>query len=340
VTTEVYRLSANGRPEGGLEVTVYNTATGKELRRLDGKDGPMSGVAVTADGRRVLSAPHNGPLRLWDLQTGKQLSSFKGPGGPLWHLALSPDGNILATARHTPIIQLWDVTSGKEVYKLEGHKEGPWNLFFSADGRRLYSGVGRSDSSLRVWDVATGTELRQFRSAPVCYCRMGVLPGERHAVAACSTRGMVWLTDLESGKITQLSGEGSDGSAGLAVSPDGRTVATGHDGYRLRALCHLRREHFAEMIHDTTETIRLNPRDDAVYLLRGLAQARLGNHEAASADFTAAITLNPKNAAAQFNCALFHAARKDDVRAKSDIEEAIRLDHDLARRVPAGDVPR
>jgi WD40 repeat protein len=56
----------------------------------------VSTVAVTSDGRRVVSGSTDGMLKVWNLQTGQEEVAITLEGVP-WCIALAPDGaTILA----------------------------------------------------------------------------------------------------------------------------------------------------------------------------------------------------------------------------------------------------
>ena len=49
-------------------------ASGQSLRTLQGHNSWVSGVAITSDGRRAVSASWAKTLRVWDLESGKELA--------------------------------------------------------------------------------------------------------------------------------------------------------------------------------------------------------------------------------------------------------------------------
>jgi WD40 repeat protein len=55
---------------------VWDLETGRELRTLEGHSGPVYGVAVSRDGRRVVSASGDNTLKVWDLEIGESLQNF------------------------------------------------------------------------------------------------------------------------------------------------------------------------------------------------------------------------------------------------------------------------
>src|SRR5258707_8217863 len=82
---------------GGIDDTVrlWDTATGKELRRLRAHQYGSWSVAVSPDGRRVASAGSS-PARVWDAADGKELHVLR--GGTL-AVAFAPDGKTVVTGR-------------------------------------------------------------------------------------------------------------------------------------------------------------------------------------------------------------------------------------------------
>ena len=157
-------------------------------------------------------------------------------------VAFSPDGKLLASCAGDKVIRLWDTATGKAVRRLHGHQEAIRTLVFTPDGTRLVSAGGPSgtttpsskhpeldivlDNAIRLWDVATGRELRRFTGHQLGVHSASLSPNGKWLVSAGFDYNVcVW--ELETGKLLRRL-EVPNGSVEFArFAPDGRTVALG-----------------------------------------------------------------------------------------------------------------
>jgi WD40 repeat protein len=214
------------------QVVLFDTATGKELRRLGEPLGSLCAqLAFSPDGKAVAASEWQaGKVHVWDAATGKEVAlwkahePWKGFGRSIAAVVFSADGKRLVTAgAGDKVVRLWDAATGKAVRSFTGHAGGVHCAALSPDGRLL--ATGSADATARLWDVATGEELR-------------VLSGFRHGVAAVafSPDGKTLLTGSEgpskvwevaTGKqVRELPGD-RGWLAGAFFTPDGKRVVTG-----------------------------------------------------------------------------------------------------------------
>jgi len=69
-------------------------------------------VAVTADGKRAVSASGDQTLKVWDLETGRALRTLEGHSGYVWGVAVTADGKRAVSASYDKTLKVWDLESG------------------------------------------------------------------------------------------------------------------------------------------------------------------------------------------------------------------------------------
>jgi WD40 repeat protein/serine/threonine protein kinase len=142
-------------------VRVWDVETEKQLRPLEGHKGMVLSVAVSTDGRYVLSGGNDAVPILWDARTGREKHRFRGHTERVWCVAFLPDGRRAVSSSDDGTIRLWDVESGREVLV---HFKDPtgrnvW-LAVSPDGHRLLSAGGRE---LQYRNLDTGKLIQKLK---------------------------------------------------------------------------------------------------------------------------------------------------------------------------------
>ncbi len=151
-------FSSNGKllAAGGFgahsTLTLWETATGREVQRLQGHEDPVYQVSFSPNGNAVASCSWDKTVRLWDVKTGRELHRLEGHTGPVYSLAFSPDGKYLATAGGGDgSVRLWDVTTGRQFACLLGHKMWVRAVAFGPEGKTVASGGATPRSAFGTW---------------------------------------------------------------------------------------------------------------------------------------------------------------------------------------------
>jgi WD40 repeat protein len=119
-------------------------------RLLTGHTDGVHTVAFSPDGKRIVTASHDGTARVWDAASGKALHVLEGHGEPVYAAAFSDEGERVATCAGDGRVFVWDVESGELLAMLEGHLGVVVAVAFAPDGTVISAG---QDGTLRRWHV-------------------------------------------------------------------------------------------------------------------------------------------------------------------------------------------
>jgi WD40 repeat protein len=144
--------------------------SGETRRTL--KQSDTSCLALSRDGRRIAALVYPDPpmprrvtLVVWDAVTGSELIHWNDREVMRLEctLALTRDGRRVATALEDGSIVVLSTETGA-VRFLSGRPAPVLGLAFTPDGTRL-AADRLGEGQLRLWDVDSGTEVLQLRSA-------------------------------------------------------------------------------------------------------------------------------------------------------------------------------
>ena len=93
------RLVTAGR---GGSIRVWSLNPVREDLLLLGHVGQVTEVAVSPDGRTLVSGSSTGEVKLWDLRTGQELVGLRRHAGPVTVAEFAPSGRLLLTGGTTP----------------------------------------------------------------------------------------------------------------------------------------------------------------------------------------------------------------------------------------------
>jgi len=116
-------------------------------------------LAVSPDGRLIVSGGADNTLIIWDIQNNTMRGTpLVGHTGWVNSVAFSPDGTLIASASIDQTVRLWDANTGAPVSEpLRGHTDSVWSVAFSPNGQLLAS--SSADMTIMLWDVSTGSPL-------------------------------------------------------------------------------------------------------------------------------------------------------------------------------------
>jgi WD40 repeat protein len=169
---------------------------------------------------------------LLDLATGKDRHDWAAHRGGVCSLAYSSNGKLIATGGGDGTVRLWDAVTDRPLWSAVGHWYYVTGVAFSPDGKTLVS-YSQSDEPAVLWDVATGTKKATLDNANDSLPRVSaaVFSADGQRVIICSNSAKWSLWETASGKLDRQFTPHNYSTTAMAVSPDGRLVASGGQQY-------------------------------------------------------------------------------------------------------------
>ncbi len=179
-------------------------------------------LAITPDGKTLLSSGLDGIIKIWSLPDGKHLGQFD-PFGIPFALAISPDGRYLA-ASSSELLRLFSVPNRQNLWFSRSHRERIRILGFTPNSGTLIS--ASDDNDLRLWTLSGASTALSGHTDDVR--SLAVSPDGR-MLASGSLDRTVKLWSLSNNRlITTLNGHSGEVTS-IAFTPDNRLLASGSE---------------------------------------------------------------------------------------------------------------
>ncbi|TMQ26368.1 MAG: WD40 repeat domain-containing protein [Candidatus Rokuibacteriota bacterium] len=199
---------------------------------LHGHHHSITSLALSTDGRRLVSGSRDGTARVWDTTRDVE-EAVLSPGWwrkAMWTVAISPDGALVAGGSDDFLVRVWDVKTRALHVVLEGHTQSIRVMGWSPDGRVFASG-GR-DTTVRLWDTATWKPLARLSHGNTVRGLAWAPDGARLFTGTADD--VIYAWDVAGGSLLgTLRGHRNTVHA-LTVTPDGRTLVSGAADQTLR----------------------------------------------------------------------------------------------------------
>ncbi len=180
----------------------------------------VSALAITPDGKTVLSCSDTDPVRIWDALTGEPRGTFTIDDQSSNTFALSPDGTTAAVATYQHLA-LVDVQSGNIVRRFPRTGDtGVTAIAFSSDGALL--AVALNNRSIEIWSTQSESPPRVLLGHTNSVTSLAFSPDHR-TLASASHDGTVRLWQVLLGQGL-LSLRGAALNHSVTFSPDGQRL--------------------------------------------------------------------------------------------------------------------
>jgi WD40 repeat protein len=196
-------VSAGGAP------SIWDLAAGAEVGRIPGQPGRdfMRSMALSADGRFLLTVLSAKSAQLWNLQTRTEIRGVELPPGQSYEqfrsVAMTADARWAVLGSTHSTARLWDLQSGKDVWTMQkgdDYNHSVDTVALTPDGNLAVTGIG--GDSAQLWDVRAKKAVARFRYPEQGAFKHSAITADGRFVTALigpairiwSANGSSWLT--------------------------------------------------------------------------------------------------------------------------------------------------
>ncbi len=261
-------LNGNSRTIGSGLVATWEVEPGRLVPQMH-KLNPLrvDALALSEDGRLVLSGSPDKRVALHELATGNGVTEFRGHAGEVTAVAFAPGERRIASAATDLTVRVWEAQSGlctamlfgagsrvdglafhgqdlllarcgdaalvwdlhrtSDPTVLAGHGSFVYGVAYVAGGRRLVTGSW--DGTLRAWDAQSGDDLGILQTGAQTILALAADDGAAWIASAHEMDIRIW--DRDSGALLRtLAFEPAERVNALAVGDRGRLLAARSNG--------------------------------------------------------------------------------------------------------------
>jgi WD40 repeat protein/uncharacterized protein YjbI with pentapeptide repeats len=147
-------FSASTSAKDRSVIKVWNYENSVPLGNLIGHRGPVYALAVSLDGKILVSGSKDKTLKVWDIKTKKTIKTLgvlDGHRGAVRSIVIANKGRLLASGSDDKTMIFWDAKSGEIIDQIKKHKGKILGMTLSSDSKSLVS--TSADKSVKIWKL-------------------------------------------------------------------------------------------------------------------------------------------------------------------------------------------
>ncbi|MDY0061573.1 MAG: serine/threonine-protein kinase [Myxococcota bacterium] len=212
----------------GRVVGIWDAATGRRQRVLEGAADAVLGLAFSPDGRLLAAAGADGEVELWDGFTGQARGTLRGHRGRVRGVAFADGGLQLASVGDDGWLRLWDVVERRPELAFDGAAGALLTVAVQPRGRLV--AVGGEGRRVFLIDGEQGLPVAELPGHQGQIQALAFSPDGQLLATAGGSEVRLWdLAGLPAAaprELSRLFGH-TRWVCGLAFASDGQHLASG-----------------------------------------------------------------------------------------------------------------
>ncbi len=194
------------------------------IYNLTEQSGKVSSVAISADGKILVSSCLDKTIKVWDLQTGELIRTLTGNTEKVTSVAISPNGQFVASGSYDSPgsnVKVWNLRTGKLLPIIFGHNNPVKFVAIDSKGQVVFSGSNK----IKLWNLQTGERLCTLWHS--CGVNCAAMSKDGQIIASGQSDGKIRIWHPQSGEPRRtISGHSGEVYA-VVITPDEQTLISG-----------------------------------------------------------------------------------------------------------------
>jgi len=251
---------ATGSEDGRIAMWCGDAPAPQKV--LNGHQGPVTSLALSPDGERLVSGSFDATVRIWNIDSGSLERTLEEHKGPVTSVRVTPDGSAVLSGGFDGLLRSTPLLGGRA--PRAATFAAPVNALVAAEDGEIVA--ASSDGSVRF--LTPALELVQTVEVEPSPIAALALAPDGSRVAASGLKGGVAVIDRATHKITaRLVGPGLPVWS-LAFDTDSRTLFTGGADRVVRHWDAIKGEPIGSVVPEPADRVVGDPNERGAVLFR------------------------------------------------------------------------